>query len=305
VRSSKYEEEETGFRYDATSVVLLTECAKLFFTLIFHFGTKNPTSYGAELTHIYSQRNAGVYFAVPALLYLAYNCLSFINLNTFDPASFKVLINMRILFSAVLFQLFFSKRLPLTKWCALVLLMIACGVNQIDPSFSLSASLSSLSFVGIQAFMSSLGGVYSEFLLKKDVEVSMNVKNMYLYLFSISFNVAFIAFVNPTLLLSTDAFFHGYTTSTYVLVVLGAFCGFSTALFLRHLSVLLKEYAHSGEMFVTALLSSRLFDEPLHPRLIVSMLLVSASLTLYNRGRDVIGELLWDSESIARKKLDV
>ena len=93
--------------------------------------------------------------------------------------------------------------------------------------------------------------------------------------------------------------------SALVLVVLGAFCGFSTALFLRHLSVLLKEYAHSGEMFVTALLSSWLFDEPLHPRLIVSMLLVSASLALYNRRRDVIGELLWDRESIADKKLDV
>ena len=109
----------------------------------------------------------GIYFAVPAFLYMIYNWLSFVNLNLFDPASFKVLINMRILFSAVLFQLFFSRSLGWTKWVALVLLMIGCAVNQIEGDLNLTASIYSIGFVALQAFTSSLAGVYSEVLLKK------------------------------------------------------------------------------------------------------------------------------------------
>lgn len=225
----------------------------------------------------------GVYYAVPAFIYTLYNSLFFLNLRFFDPVSYRVLINMRVLFSGVLFQIIFSRQLGLLKWIALVLLMVACAVNQLDENLHLEVRPIYILAISFQAFTSSFGGVYSEFLLKKNLDISLNVKNMWLYAFSAIFNFMFIVIFRPHLL-SISTFFSGYDFSVKLLILVGAFCGFSTSLFLRHLNILLKEYAHSGEMFATALMSWMLFSVEIHMRMAVSMILVTISVWLFNRG---------------------
>ena len=130
----------------------------------------------------------------------------------------------------------------------------------------------------------------------------MNIKNMYLYWFSIVFNFVYMVVMKPTVF---ESFFEGYRPKTFLIILIGAFCGFSTALFLRHLNILLKEYAHSGEMFITAFLSSALFGEQLDARIIVSMLLVSISLALYNRKRDFVGECINPPEEAQKEMMEV
>eukprot|EP01094_Clydonella_sp_ATCC50884_P029911 TRINITY_DN9554_c0_g1_i1.p1 TRINITY_DN9554_c0_g1~~TRINITY_DN9554_c0_g1_i1.p1 ORF type:complete len:280 (+),score=92.79 TRINITY_DN9554_c0_g1_i1:355-1194(+) len=224
----------------------------------------------------------GVYFAVPAFIYTLYNSLFFFNLIHFDPVSYRVLINMRIIWSGVLFQVFFAKSLGWKRWIALFLLMVGCAVNQLTPDFELTTNMYYLGTIVFQSLTSSFGGVYSEVLLKKDIDISINIKNMYLYFFSIVFNSAFIAAMRPSTL-APSQFFVGYTSLTWCIVVVGALCGFTTALFLRHLNILLKEYAHSGEMFLTAVLSAMFFGQEIDVRLVVSMLLVCLSVVIYNR----------------------
>eukprot|EP01103_Thecamoeba_quadrilineata_P011908 TRINITY_DN2955_c0_g1_i2.p1 TRINITY_DN2955_c0_g1~~TRINITY_DN2955_c0_g1_i2.p1 ORF type:complete len:149 (+),score=23.46 TRINITY_DN2955_c0_g1_i2:609-1055(+) len=129
--------------------------------------------------------------------------------------------------------------------------------------------------------MSSLGGVYNEFLLKQNAEISLNVKNMYLYGFSILFYLIVMLAYNPDLF-QINVLLENYTPLVYGLVLVGSFCGFSTALFLRHLNIILKEYAHSGEMLLTAFLSYYLFDTPISLSVLGSIVLVSISIYLYN-----------------------
>ena len=105
---------------------------------------------------------------------------------------------------------------------------------------------------------------------------------MYLYLFSMVFNFSFISVMRPETL-SPSIFFEGYTTLTWSIVLMGALCGFTTALFLRHLNILLKEYAHSGEMFLTAVLSALLFGQAIDLKLLLSMIIVCVSVVVYNR----------------------
>ena len=109
----------------------------------------------------------GIYFAVPAFIYTLYNSLFFFNLIHFDPVSYRVLINMRILWSGILFQIFFSKRLGWQKWFALFLLMLGCAVNQLTPDFQLTTNLYYIGTIVFQSLTSSFGGVYSEVLLKR------------------------------------------------------------------------------------------------------------------------------------------
>ena len=127
------------------------------------------------------------------------------------------------------------------------------------------------------------------FLRKQDIDISINVKNMYLYAFSMVFNFGFIASMRPNSL-RLSVFFAGYTSLTWSIVFVGALCGFTTALFLRHLNILLKEYAHSGEMFLTAILSAMFFAQPIDLKLIASMMLVCISVLIYNRKQAVSDE---------------
>jgi len=125
------------------------------------------TQWGREASNILGQFSMGVYFAVPAFVYTMYNSLFFLNLVFFDPVSYRVLINIRIVWSGLLYQFFFNQRLGLKKWSALGLLTLGCAVNQMSPEFKLVTSPLYLAAIGFQAFTSSFGGAYSEVLLKK------------------------------------------------------------------------------------------------------------------------------------------
>jgi drug/metabolite transporter (DMT)-like permease len=104
---------------------------------------------------------------------------------------------------------------------------------------------------------------------------------MYLYAFSMLFNGVFIIVYKPHLM-SFDTWFTGYTPLTACIILTGALCGFSTALFLKYLNLILKEYAHSGEVFLTAILSALLFGVAIDAKMVVSMILVTVSVFIYN-----------------------
>ena len=65
--------------------------------------------------------------------------------------------------------------------------------------------------------------------------------------------------------------------------MVGACCGFSTAVFLRYLNVLLKEFAHSAEMLATAVLTAIFFGAPLTVNVLISIFLVAIAIYLYNQ----------------------
>lgn len=191
--------DNSGYPYDVVTVVFLTEFTKFTLSALFHFypydggavtmQASTParslayhvahglvsysvysipvTQWGREASNILGQFSMGVYFAVPAFVYTMYNSLFFLNLVFFDPVSYRVLINIRIVWSGLLYQFFFNQRLGLKKWSALGLLTLGCAVNQMSPEFKLVTSPLYLAAIGFQAFTSSFGGAYSEVLLKK------------------------------------------------------------------------------------------------------------------------------------------
>jgi drug/metabolite transporter (DMT)-like permease len=271
------------YPFEIVTVVLMMELVKLILTIGFHCYANKTTDVIGEIRKWGDEWRVGMYFIVPAGIYTIYNWLLYLNLVFFDPVSYRVLINMRILFSGLLVQILFKKRLGAIKWAALGLLALGCAINQITEDFQIQASLLHIGTITVQAFSSSLGGTYNEYLLKMNVDMGINQKNAYLYTFSLTLNSLLIIIAKPHLL-SVDVFFEGWTGLVWFIVVLGAFCGFTTALFLRHLNVILKEYAHGGEMFATAFVSNLVFATPLNAKILLSIFLTSVSVVLYSRG---------------------
>mmetsp|Transcript_7808 Transcript_7808/g.11827 ORF Transcript_7808/g.11827 Transcript_7808/m.11827 type:complete len:624 (-) Transcript_7808:34-1905(-) len=282
-------DEDGEYTFNPVSVIVLTELCKFLLSFIFHCyseGYGSQSSISKVFYELRSHWTQGKFFAVPALIYAVYNSLLFFNLKNFDPTAYKVLINIRILWSGLLFQIFFGKKLGVRRWAALCLLAIACAINQINDDFELNVPLTAFIGVIVQSFTSSLGGVYSEFYLKKQNKLSMNVKNIYLYGFSVVFNLAWIVVGQPSIVTNPAQFFQGFSGFVVLIVFLGSFAGFSTALFLRYLNLILKEYAHSGELFLTAFLSWMFFGTELNWRVLASIFLVSVSVIIYNTAPD-------------------
>nr|CAD7455441.1 unnamed protein product [Timema tahoe] len=80
-----------------------------------------------------------LYF-VPAFLYCLYNNLAFVNLSAFDPTTYYLLLQFRVVVTGIVFQVLFQNKLSGKQWLSLILLTVGCMVKQIDISSLYSSS---------------------------------------------------------------------------------------------------------------------------------------------------------------------
>lgn len=277
-------DEDHNYPFNPLALIVVTEVVKAGLSTLFL--AYQHGSLRATLASVGESWREARYFAIPAAIYAAYNSLSYINLRVFTPVEFKVLINLRVLLTGVTLHFCVSRRLSRRKWLALLFLFAGCVLNQLDEDFGLSTLPLHLPLMWLQAALSSLGGIYNEMLLKRNLAVPMSVKNIYLYLFSIVFNGLWIALAEPLAVSSAASFFRGFDAYVAVCIVVGSCCGLFTSLLLRYLDVILKEYAHSAEIFATGFISWAFFGLPIHWNMLVSLFVVTISVFIYNTAQD-------------------
>uniref|UniRef100_A0A6S9UKE5 Uncharacterized protein n=1 Tax=Chrysotila carterae TaxID=13221 RepID=A0A6S9UKE5_CHRCT len=184
--------------FNATSVVLLTEALKLLIALTLVLW--NEGGFASLVRAVQGNRMLLVKYALPALLYCVYNNLVYVNLEVFDPGTYNVLLQLRIVLTGLLYQLLFSKQLNRHQWRAIILISVGCVVKE---SAKLShgtdvmqADLRSWALLLAQMLCSVFAGVYNEMLLKGTgsgaVPVSTNLQNAYMYLNSVLWNGLFL-----------------------------------------------------------------------------------------------------------------
>ncbi|KAL6049155.1 hypothetical protein QOT17_020663 [Balamuthia mandrillaris] len=259
--------------FDRASVTLAVEIFKMVVASSLYF------SHGGSVEQFKQYFGRASIFAVPALVYTLYNLVRYFALTIADPGTYRVLINARIAFSGILFQIFFHKQLGQRKWIALVALTLGCAIMKWGEPLQLAAT--PLLVIGFQALLGSLGGVYNEVALKRDMKLDINLQNMYLYIFTISLNIATI-FVKTLFRPDSGFLFRNWSLSVMgPMVLLGGGGGFMTALLLKHLNVLIKEFANGAEMLLSALFSNILFGVPLNAQVFAAIFVVSGSVIMY------------------------
>lgn len=213
--------------FNSIVIVLFTEFAKLVICIAVHL-IKSHGNVKQLVRDLHSNRVLLLYYLVPAFLYCLYNNLTFVNLKLFDLATYYCLMQFRIVLTAIIYQLLFSKRLNRTQWASLVILTLGClikeyGMYSIDKATKSNETranelvnttahsitetvdsttqekgnlttryIFSVSLILIQMFCSCFAGVYNEYLLK-DVSSSYNadviLQNMFMYIDSIVCNL--------------------------------------------------------------------------------------------------------------------
>eukprot|EP00277_Geminigera_cryophila_P044284 CAMPEP_0173074976 /NCGR_PEP_ID=MMETSP1102-20130122/11338_1 /TAXON_ID=49646 /ORGANISM="Geminigera sp., Strain Caron Lab Isolate" /LENGTH=965 /DNA_ID=CAMNT_0013944149 /DNA_START=117 /DNA_END=3011 /DNA_ORIENTATION=- len=230
-------------------------------------------------------------FCVPALLYALYNNVSFVNIGHYDPEVYSVLMNTRIILTAMLWRWIFGKSLSIRTCISLVFLTLGCVLAHLNCKHSwqeLNGRFSSITFdmlgfswILFQASLSCLAGVYNEVLLKGSnqlVDVSLNRQNFVLYSMGCVFNGLLLPWYDIGFSWNWSAF-DALFWSTVALLVVGGLCA---AHILKHFSAVTKSYATAAEILLTGLIGYQVLDIVLGYCFWASFFLIAIALILYN-----------------------
>lgn len=262
--------------YDNAAAVFCTELLKWIFSvgMVWHRQQKFlPFSVWKDP----NTWRTGLYYAVPSGIYAVYNNLTYSNLTLFDPATYQVFMQTRILFTGVLYSYLLSKHLSSRKWCALTLLTL--GVASKYFSFNLQIDWR-ISFMLFQASLSAFAGVYNEYLLKRDITMDVNEQNFFMYSFALVFNLGFGLFSHPSYYLSGELFTK-INPILVIIVINGAVVGIVTSLILKFINVIVKAFASACEVLLTAVFAAWLLGDTLSYKDFVACVIVTGSIYIY------------------------
>ncbi|XP_069171710.1 UDP-galactose transporter senju isoform X2 [Procambarus clarkii] len=218
---------DSSYSYNTVTVVFLTEATKLLTSLIIFLKDNRLSTLIADMrTHL---RVLGLYM-VPALLYCLYNNLAFVNLAAFDPTTYFLLLQLRVVVTGISFQVVFKKQLSRRQWVSLLILTVGCIVKQLSSikkqeisptqpestytTFFLNFASLHTGLMLVQVFCSCLAGVYNEKLLKDTgVEVHIMVQNVFMYIDSI--------ICNAVILLFRGELFSAFTAASLTQIIFG------------------------------------------------------------------------------------
>ena len=149
------------YAYEPVAVTFCVTLSKLLLTSLYVLFFQHPSTPPlATLSALRPKLPLMRLFLIPAALYFVFDTLAFFNLKLVQPATFRLLINLKVLFSGVLLYVIIGQRLSSRQWLALVILVLACGVEQMD-SFDVHTGAFAIAMICLQALMSSTAGCTS------------------------------------------------------------------------------------------------------------------------------------------------
>ncbi|XP_066590926.1 UDP-galactose transporter senju isoform X1 [Prorops nasuta] len=281
------------YEYNTVIVVLATEILKLIVSAILYCYKNKPVELAHEIIH---HKNVLLLYMIPSILYCLYNNLAFVNLAEFDPTTYYILLQFRVVVTGIIFQLVFKKYLSMKQWISLFILTIGCMVKHIHISqnsenFETNFHINiNIIFIVIQVICSCLAGVYNEYLLKgKGANINIFLQNIFMYFDSIICNIiAFVILINVpnsfAIQFNNNNHHSIFTQPKIILIMINnAAVGIITSFFLKNLNSILKTFASALELVFTAILCWIIFHIPIYSNTIISIAMVSYAVVLYSQ----------------------
>ncbi|CAG2178955.1 unnamed protein product, partial [Oppiella nova] len=261
--------------YISSTAIVLSECIKLVVSLLILALQSNCSSQKViQLLNneVVAKPRETAKLLVPALLYTIQNNLLFLALTNLDAATYQVTYQLKILTTALFSVFMLHKRLAVNQWLSLVLLTIGVTLVQWpqspqSPSDKLDEMSEAMTgaeepvgnrLLGVTAvlascFSSGFSGVYFEKLVKYTSQ-SLWIRNTQMALFSVV--IASIAmFLQDFDLIYANGFFQGYTSLTWIVVLLQAFGGLVVAIVMKYADNILKGFATSISIVLSTVCS--------------------------------------------------
>ena len=273
------------FEYSVMSANCMVETTKCVISLLFLMRQWNTIGVTEDNTLVTTLNEIWV-FPVPALLYLIKNLMQYVIFLYVDPPSYQVLKNLNIITTGILYRIFLKKKLNSIQWSALILLTLGCTTSQLNTQSDnvLSTPTMGVFLAIVMALLSGAAGVYTEMIIKKRPQRSINVQNFYLYSFGIVFNMMAI-FMYDNSQVMEKGFFYGYSSITFIMIMNHALSGLAVSMVMKYANNITKVYSTSVAMLLTTLISIPLFGFELSLPFMLGSGVVTVAVFLHSQAK--------------------
>ncbi|XP_066267614.1 uncharacterized protein [Branchiostoma lanceolatum] len=265
----------------SSAIVCCIELVKLMMVLI-------PVMFTTGL----SSFRPSIVFAVPSIIYCANNNLYLFALNYTTPPTWNVLIQSRVIMTALTYRIIFGRQISVVRWVALLLLMLGIALAQLAGSSSSPASQDmyvlpqALGLSLVSAAISTAASIITEYLFKNDKRPFMEQQvQMYAFGFLIASIWSAVATKGDVFKISGDSLRSEIVLLLVASILLGGAGGLAVAAIIRSLDNIVKIYSASISILMTAVVCSFLFPEKfvLNTAFVFAVLLILVSSVLYDR----------------------
>jgi len=283
----RYSRSEVGASWNPQTGVVMQEVIKASACVILLLKD-------GSLHKVFADRTEALKTAIPAICYLIQNNLQYVAVGYLDASTYAVLYQLKILTTALLSVVILRKDLVCIQWISLAILTIgvsAVVLSQMSESRggeegkskAMDTILPGLAAVLTACLMSGVAGVYFEKLLKGST-VSLWARNLQLALYSIVIGLMGLYGESSSrpAELRTD-FFHGYTTAVWLSILNNAFGGLLVAIVIKYADVILKNFAASLSIILTASISAIAFNTTVNSSFTIGTFMVIYAMFLYGK----------------------
>eukprot|EP01104_Vermistella_antarctica_P001433 TRINITY_DN11481_c0_g1_i1.p1 TRINITY_DN11481_c0_g1~~TRINITY_DN11481_c0_g1_i1.p1 ORF type:complete len:336 (+),score=58.98 TRINITY_DN11481_c0_g1_i1:449-1456(+) len=267
--------------YSSFSVTLANECLKFFIS------TALAVYYGSKFTFSWKEN---ALFSIPAAIYCLDNNVSMIILQYYDPATYLILNNTKIISTAAFFRFFLGRRVNADQWIALALLAVGIVLAEIQTCGAVGDLIQSkvgLALILVVSTICGFGDVYTEFIFKK-TDDSLHVQNAQLYLYGVLFNgVAWLwtEVFAPNEVEEVSSFFEGWSGTTLLIVLCYASIGISVGALLKFGDNMMRLYANACTVLITSVVSCFYFDYRPDVTFVLGAIVVLLSMLSFYRAQ--------------------
>lgn len=277
-----------SFKFSPISVNFLTEITKVFFAITMLLLQARNQKVGEKpllsiSTFVQAARN-NVLLAVPAFLYAINNYLKFTMQLYFNPATVKMLSNLKVLVIAVLLKFIMRRRFSIIQWEALALLLIGISVNQLrslpegTTALGLPVATGAYMYTLVFVTVPSLASVYNEYALKSQYDTSIYLQNLFLYGYGAIFNLLGILVTAIVKGPSSFDILEGHSKATMLLIANNAAQGILSSFFFKYADTILKKYSSTVATIFTGIASAVMFGHTLTVNFLLGISIVFISM---------------------------
>lgn len=265
LRYSRTVSAKDGTRYLSSTAVVMVELTKMLTCCLVVFYQKDFSIYDFLRTlraETLAKPTETAKMLVPSFLYVVQNNLLYVALTNLDAATYQVTYQLKILTTAMFSVVMLNKKLALSQWISLVLLVVGVSMVQLpsgatDRTWSLSM-LSTSQVMGVAAvvtacFSSGFAGVYFEKILK-NTQQTLWIRNIQLGVFGLLFGLLGVLLYDLNSV-KQAGFFQGYNKITWIVISLQAFGGILVAVVIKYADNILKSFAASLSIILSGVCS--------------------------------------------------
>ncbi|KAL9667412.1 hypothetical protein QQ045_001769 [Rhodiola kirilowii] len=276
------------FNFSPISVNFLTEAAKVIFAIVMLLIQARNQKVGENpllsiSTLVQAARN-NVLLAVPAFLYAINNYLKFTMQLYFNPATVKMLSNLKVLVIALLLKIMMRRKFSVIQWEALALLLIGISVNQLrslpegTTALGLPVATGAYIYTVIFVTVPSLASVFNEYALKSQYDTSIYLQNVFLYGYGAIFN--FLGILGMAVFKGPDHFdiLRWHSKPIMFLIANNAAQGILSSFFFKYADAILKKYSSTVATIFTGIASAALFGHTLTVNFVLGISIVFISM---------------------------